>query len=208
MNYLQAARADRAAAPVAASRAGQWIKDNPVAFEWLVDRCDNNPFAASLLDNLRKWGRLTDKQTAAIHASSARAQIAQVKADNAPTVSVEPIETAFAKAQAAGVARPKLRLGEFTFSPAPATGKNPGAIYVKHSDGTYLGKVAGSRLFTVASVSGEVEREIVGVAHDPLNAAIAYGKKYGKCSVCARTLTDEASIARGIGPVCAANFGW
>ncbi len=208
MKYLQAARADRAAAPVAASRAGQWIKDNPVAFEWLVDRCDNNPFAASLLDNLRKWGRLTDKQTAAIHASIARAQIAQVKADNAPTVSVEPIETAFAKAQAAGVARPKLRLGEFTFSPAPATGKNPGAIYVKHSDGTYLGKVAGSRLFTVASVSGEVEREIVGVAHDLLNAAIAYGKKYGKCSVCARTLTDEASIARGIGPVCAANFGW
>jgi hypothetical protein len=57
-------------------------------------------------------------------------------------------------------------------------------------------------------VSGEVEREIVGVAHDPLNAAIAYGKRYGKCSVCARTLTDEASIARGIGPVCAANFGW
>lgn len=208
LKHLQAARADRAAAPVAASRAGQWIKDHPTEFEWLVDRCDSNPFAASLLDNLRVWGRLTDKQTAAIHASIARAQIAQVKAENAPTVSVEPIETAFAKAQAAGVSRPKLRLGEFTFSPAPATGKNPGAIYVKHSDGTYLGKVAGSRLFTVASVSGEVEREIVGVAHDPLNAAIAYGKKYGKCSVCARTLTDEASIARGIGPVCAANFGW
>ena len=208
LKHLQAARADRAAAPVAASRAGQWIKDHPTEFEWLVERCDNNPFAASLLDNLRVWGRLTDKQVAAIHASIARAQIAQTKADNAPTVSVEPIETAFAKAQAAGVARPKLRLGEFTFSPAPATGKNPGAIYVKHSDGTYLGKVAGSRLFTVASVSGEVEREIVGVAHDPLNAAIAYGKKYGKCSVCARTLTDEASIARGIGPVCAANFGW
>lgn len=208
LKHLQAARADRAAAPVAASRAGQWIKDHPTEFEWLVERCDNNPFAASLLDNLRVWGRLTDKQVAAIHASIARAQIAQTKAANAPTVSVEPIETAFAKAQAAGVARPKLRLGEFTFSPAPATGKNPGAIYVKHSDGTYLGKVAGSRLFTVASVSGEVEREIVGVAHDPLNAAIAYGKKYGKCSVCARTLTDEASIARGIGPVCAANFGW
>jgi hypothetical protein len=130
------------------------------------------------------------------------------KADTAPTLSVEPIEQAFGKAQAAGVARPKLRLGEFTFSPAPAAGKNPGAIYVKHSDGTYLGKVAGSRLFTVSSVSGAVEQEIVAVAADPLNAAIAYGKRYGKCSVCARTLTDEASIARGIGPVCAERFGW
>lgn len=206
MKYLQAARADRAS--VAASRAGQWIKDHPTEFEWMVERCDGNPFAASLLDNLRVWGRLTDKQVLAIHASIARGKVAQIKADNAPTVSVEPIETAFAKAASAGVSRPKLRLGEFTFSPAPATGKNPGAIYVKHSDGTYLGKVTGSRLFTVASVSGEVEREIMAVAHDPLNAAIAYGKKYGKCSVCARTLTDEASIARGIGPVCAANYGW
>jgi hypothetical protein len=201
-------RAARAAAPVAPSRAGEWIKANPAAFEWLVDRCDTNPFAASLLDNLRKWGRLTDRQLLAVQNNIARAQIMQDKADNAPALSVEPIEQAFAKAQAAGVARPKLRLGEFTFSPAPASGKNPGAIYVKHSDGTYLGKVTGSRLFTVAAVGGEVEREIVAVAADPLNAAIAYGKKYGKCSVCARTLTDEASIARGIGPVCAERFGW
>ncbi len=206
---LQASyRAARAAAPVAPSKAGQWIKDHPTEFEWMVDRCDNNPFAASLLDNLRKWGRLTDRQLLAVQGNLARAKIMQDKAENAPALSVEPIEAAFNKAHAAGVSRPKLRLGEFTFSPAPATGKNPGAIYVKHSDGTYLGKVAGSRLFTVAAVGAEVEREIVAVAADPLNAAIAYGKKYGKCSVCARTLTDEDSINRGIGPVCAANYGW
>lgn len=208
MHLQMADRAARASAPTAPARAAEWIKNHTAAFEWLVDHCDHNPFASSLLDNLRVWGRLTDKQLMAVMNNINRVAIAKTKAENAPTVSVEPIEQAFAKAQAAGVSRPKLRLGEFTFSPAPATGKNPGAIYVKHSDGTYLGKVTGSRLFTVANVSGEVEREIVGVAHDPLNAAIAYGKKYGKCSVCARTLTDEASIARGIGPVCAANFGW
>jgi hypothetical protein len=207
--YFQAAnRAARAAAPVAPSRAAEWIKANTAAFEWLVDHCDNNTFAASLLDNLRIWGRLTDKQLLAVQNNINRAAIAKTKAETAPTVGVEPIEQAFAKAAAAGVSRPKLRLAEFTFSPAPATGKNPGAIYVKHSDGTYLGKVTGSRLFTVSAVSGEVEREIIAAAHDPLNAAIAYGKRYGKCSVCARTLTDEASIARGIGPVCAANYGW
>lgn len=206
--FQAANRAARASAPTAPSRAAEWIKNNTAAFEWLVDHCDHNPFAASLLDNLRVWGRLSDKQLMAVQNNIARAEIMRTKAENAPTVSILPIEGAFAKAAAAGVSRPKLRLGEFTFSPAPANGKNPGAIYVKHSDGTYLGKVAGSRLFTVAAVSGEVEREIAGVANDPLNAAIAYGKKYGKCSVCARTLTDDASIARGIGPVCAANFGW
>lgn len=30
-----------------------------------------------------------------------------------------------------------------------------------------------------------------------------YGKMYGTCCICGRTLTDEKSIAAGIGPVCA-----
>jgi len=211
MTNAQLASAHRfadAARAKSSTRVAQWAQDNPAEYEWVVNHCDSNPFAGSLHASLHKWGSLTPKQHMAVQGAIARAKIAQDKAQNAPTVTVEPIEVAFGKATAAGIARPKLRLGEFVFSPAPATGKDPGAIYVKHSDGSYLGKVAGSRLFTVSSVSPAVEAEIVGVAADPLNAAIAYGKRYGKCSVCARTLTDEASIARGIGPVCAERFGW
>ncbi len=213
-NYLAAVSAqyaDRAAAapvPKANPRVAQWATDNPAAYEWIVNHADTNTFAGSLHTSLLKWGGLTTKQLLAVQGAIARAAIAKTKAENAPSLSVEPIEVAFGKATAAGIARPRLRLGEFVFSPAPATGKNPGAIYVKHSDGSYLGKVAGSRLFTVSTVSPAVEAEIVGVAADPMNAAIAYGKKYGKCSVCARTLTDEDSINRGIGPVCAERFGW
>lgn len=33
--------------------------------------------------------------------------------------------------------------------------------------------------------------------------AQAFGRLYGVCAVCGRTLTDETSIAQGIGPVCA-----
>lgn len=33
-------------------------------------------------------------------------------------------------------------------------------------------------------------------------AARAFGQLYGVCCVCARTLTDEISIAEGIGPIC------
>lgn len=58
------------------------------------------------------------------------------------------------------------------------------------------------------NVTPQVEQDILACAADPLNAAIAYGKRYGKCSVCARTLTDPESIDRGIGPVCAERFGW
>jgi hypothetical protein len=206
----QTARADLANAPVPATspRVLAWAQANQSAYDWIIANCDSNEFAGSLHASLHKWGSLTERQLTAVHGAIARAQIAKTKAENAPSVSLEPVEVAFRKAQDAGIARPKLRLGEFTFSPAPANGKNPNAIYVKGADGTYLGKVAGGRLFTVASVSPAVEQDIVAVASDPLNSAIAYGKRYGKCSVCARTLTDEDSINRGIGPVCAERFGW
>lgn len=41
-----------------------------------------------------------------------------------------------------------------------------------------------------------------------LEEAKAWGVLYGTCCVCGRTLTDEDSIAAGIGPVCAGKEGW
>jgi len=41
-----------------------------------------------------------------------------------------------------------------------------------------------------------------------LDEAAAFGKLYGQCCVCGRTLTDEVSIANGIGPVCAGKGWW
>lgn len=37
--------------------------------------------------------------------------------------------------------------------------------------------------------------------------AVAYGKRTGRCGICGRELTDPASIAAGIGPICAQRFG-
>lgn len=39
-----------------------------------------------------------------------------------------------------------------------------------------------------------------------IEEAEAFGKLYGVCGICGKTLTDEKSIARGIGPVCAARL--
>lgn len=36
-----------------------------------------------------------------------------------------------------------------------------------------------------------------------LETAKKYGALYGRCMICGRTLTDEVSIANGIGPICA-----
>jgi hypothetical protein len=46
------------------------------------------------------------------------------------------------------------------------------------------------------------------IAQDPKAASIRYGQELGKCGVCNKTLTDNESIAAGIGPVCAKNMGW
>lgn len=46
------------------------------------------------------------------------------------------------------------------------------------------------------------------IADDPQSAAERYGREIGECGVCGRTLTDEASRARGIGPICADKRGW
>lgn len=39
-----------------------------------------------------------------------------------------------------------------------------------------------------------------------LDKAKHLGKLYGMCMICGRTLTDENSIAQGIGPICADKF--
>jgi hypothetical protein len=46
------------------------------------------------------------------------------------------------------------------------------------------------------------------IALDPKAAMARYGKESGICGNCASPLTDPDSLARGLGPICAANLGW
>jgi hypothetical protein len=40
-----------------------------------------------------------------------------------------------------------------------------------------------------------------------LDAQVLYGQQIGRCGVCNRTLTDQVSRDRGIGPHCAKGLG-
>lgn len=55
---------------------------------------------------------------------------------------------------------------------------------------------------SVAQRTGVLE----SIAADPRAASERYGRELGVCGVCGRTLTDEASRARGIGPICESKF--
>ena len=55
---------------------------------------------------------------------------------------------------------------------------------------------------------GEIVPQLEAIKADPQEAMKEYGRLTGRCGNCNRPLEDEDSVARGIGPICAANLGW
>lgn len=211
---VRAAIRERAAerkVEAADAKVAAFAEANRAVYDWMVQSAPTFEFAASLLAAVGKFGSLTPNQLAAAEkcvAKRAAAKVAAVeRAAAAPEVSLAPVEAAFAKASAAGIKFPKLNLGEFKLSPAPLHGKNAGAIYVKSGE-QYLGKVIGGRFLSTRDCSAEQSAALVAVAADPEAAAVAYGKRYGRCAICSRELSNNESIERGIGPICAGKFGW
>jgi hypothetical protein len=186
-----------------------FAKAFPDIWQWM----DGNsfPFAVSLRESVAKWGDLTAGQLDGARRCIAKrnaaiaAKTATVAA--APSIDIGRIETAFAIAATSGLKRPKLRIAGFTFSPAPTTGRNAGAIYVKRGQ-DYLGKVQGGKLVCIGGVSDETRNTVISIAANPAEAAKLHGMQTGTCSICGAELTNGESIKRGIGPICASRFGW
>lgn len=131
----------------------------------------------------------------------------------APVVTLDEVKACFDRASAAGIKWPKLRFAGFVLSPAGANSVNAGAVYVKTArtddgEGVYLGKVMNGRFAASRDCDADTKTRVLAVCADPKAAAIAYGKEFGRCSVCARPLTDADSVAAGIGPICAKRYGF
>lgn len=80
----------------------------------------------------------------------------------------------------------------------PTEGRWAGYTFLKVQAGGDLHPIKGN---AAATILRKIEQ-------DPRSASLRYGQEIGACGVCGRTLTDEASRAAGIGPVCAQNAGW
>lgn len=193
-----------------------WTQEFKAEYEWIQRSAfGDRPFgfAVDLNKALHQYGSLTDGQLAAVRkciikeeARNAERQAATVaRIEAAPAVTVDKVEAAFDKAREKGLQKLKLRLGDFVFS-----AKNPTTIYVKVAPGrfqdTYLGKIVGGKFLASRDCSPEQVTAIQEAAADPEAAAIAYGKRFGTCSCCGATLTNPASIALGIGPICASKW--
>ena len=211
-------KAREAAANIEAANA--WLEANPAEAEWLKRPITGDfTFHADMLEALRKYGSLTERQEAAVRNATAKfaeavARRAAEKAEReagAPVLSMAKIREGFDNALR-HLKRPKLRIADVQFSLAPATGRNAGCIYVKQGsdfDAPYLGKITPEDKFLRSrECSDELAAIVAKVAADPKAAAEAHGHEYGQCSCCGRELTNPESVARGIGPICAERWGW
>jgi hypothetical protein len=188
--------------------------DHPAEFAWLEVTATRWDVAASLLEGVRKYGSLTEKQMTLVHNGMARdaaRSAAKVAAPAIDTAGIDRLKASFDQAIAYSAAKglklsPRITIDGMTISPAKANSANPGALYVKAGQ-TYLGKIANGRFFG-SSAADETDREkVIAFIANPAEAAKVYGQTTGTCCVCNATLRSEWKH-RGIGPICAEKFGW
>jgi hypothetical protein len=166
-----------------------------------------NSFAASIIEQIDVKGVVSDKQVAACEKMLAK--LASKSADRATKsgdVDMAAIEALFATAKASGLKRLAFIADGLRISPAPETGRNAGAYYVK-SDDAYQGKIVGGRFIASGEADATTLPRLAEIAADPAGMARLYGKRTGICCCCGKELTDADSIAAGIGPVCAKRWG-
>lgn len=171
------------------------LKDDQTLVDFIYS--NTSDFCKSLVKQYEGYGRLSDKQWAAV-----RRMIEQDK--TRAVVDFSPIKAVMDTASANGLKYPMIRLQTFTVSKAPESGSNPGFLYIKE-DGIYKGKISPDGKFFGDPA---ILKDLTNLATDPLAALKAYGRETGTCSCCGRELTDPSSIEMGIGPICAAKFGF
>ena len=208
------ARKERKAAEAKAAHEAaiqSWRAAHSAAAAW-IDRNDGRfDFATAMTDALNRYASLTEGQLAAIERCIARdAERAAARDASATSIAGEgftKLLAAFAAAKANKLKYPKVRIDTLAFSLAGDNSANRGCVYVKAGE-TYLGKItAEGKLFASRDCDASNRALIEQVGRDPLAAAVAHGHKTGNCAMCGRELTDPDSVARGIGPICADNFG-
>jgi hypothetical protein len=165
-----------------------------------------NSFAASLVAQYDSKGSLSVAQVEAAERMFAKMTANAANKSAAKAVDLSNVHKMFDAALAHGLKRPRFAFGDLRLSLASETSRNAGAVYVKLG-GEYAGKVQGGVYHPVGAGSVATAQAIATIAADPLAAAVQHGRDTGQCACCGRTLTDPESVARGIGPICAAHWG-
>lgn len=174
------------------------------------------PVAVEMREKLFKYGSLFENSIDAARRMIARRDSAiterkendAAREAQAAPVNIDALTAAFDKAAKTNK-RVGLWIGNIKISPAKPGSKWAGSLYVRDKAADlYLGRVTAGSFVRSRDCSQERAAELIEIMADPKAAAIKHGKLTGACAVCRRTLSDPISVANGIGPICAENFGW
>ena len=177
-------------------------------------------FAASLLDQLERKGKLSDKQWFWVDTLAARIGAGPAEPVTLDVGDFAGVIALFAKAKQ-HLKYPRVRLQLPDGRPLVLTLAGPGssrAGWVTMTDGRPFGE---NLFYGRVSPAGDWEMgqaidEIIGdavaellhrLAADPEQVASSYGKLTGCCCFCTSQLSDPKSTAVGYGPVCAKRWG-
>jgi hypothetical protein len=178
---------------------------HPAIKAWWTD--STFPFAQSMRSAVQGWGDLTERQMASVQKCVIQRQeyVMRMNAriSAASKIDVSVIRALFEKRL------PVLYLSandrDFKFSRAASHSANAGAIYVAEGD-LYLGKIVGDAFVRSGACTNNDEADVLLACKNPLDNAIKFGKRTGKCSCCGRKLENEESINLGIGPICRGKY--
>lgn len=71
----------------------------------------------------------------------------------------------------------------------------------------HCGEIIGDEFFPVDKCPESIRLQVQLFAVDPVMVLEYFGKATGHCCICGRLLTNEGSVERGIGPICAGRYG-
>lgn len=176
---------------------------------------------SSLVSSWQIYGSLTSKQAALMEKLVAEAEAkrdrAAAPASKAERLDLCKINEMFDTARGNGLKRMALRFldeagATFTVSPAAATSRNAGMLYVKSADDGYLGKIDPQGVFhgawgTERDATTKAQAALVEFSRDPVGKSKLYGKLTNSCCYCGKELNDPRSVMAGYGPICADNWG-
>lgn len=189
----------------------------PGLFRFMAENSDWNSFFSEMVAQINTGKPMSPNQHAAAVRSMDKTLMRRAERDAqkvaeaaARTVAVDlgAIHKMFDVARDSGLKKLCYRANGLVLTPAKAGSANAGGIYVKSRGGEYLGKVMGTKFMACREATDDHKTALNAIAADPAGEAVRYGRNTGECSCCGRELTDPASIAAGIGPICANKWGF
>lgn len=201
------------------------IDTHPPAALLLKEQLDKLPmkdqdFAASLLDQLERKGKLSDKQWFWVDTLAARITAGPLEPATQEVGDFAGVVAFFAKAKQ-HLRYPRLRLQLPDCRPLALALAGPGssrAGWINMTDGRpfgqnlFYGRVSPAGHWEMGHAIDEVVGDAVAellhrLAADPEQVASSYGKLTGCCCFCTSQLSDPKSTEVGYGPVCAKRWG-